>query len=637
MFWKLLIPSGTLGLGVLGFFTGGWHNALFMGVLGLLTIIAVMDYRKFGHNYTATTLLLGVLGLRLGGLFLGLGTALVGFLVVVALIDYFQTTHAIRRNFPLIGWVRYISEAVGDEFRQYWFMNNREELPYPRWKRRYIYRSAKGVNNNLGFGTEQPYRDIGQIHILPGMFPVPDREMANVLPPIVIGPNRRKPYHCPWPINISGMSWGALSEEAVRALSSGGKLANIHMSTGEGGLTPFHLDGVVKRAPANVNLRWKVREQLHKLSRGLIAKPQAPVLETIGGARIVQQLGAAKFGFRKFFMTPSERGFEKVWSNELDWEKLEKTAGNDQIVAFEVKLAQGAKPGQGGKLPKEKITPELAEWRGIEMGVDCYSPNAWDEFHDVPSLFAFIVKMQEVTGKPVGIKIVAGQAEFIRQIAEEMKKTGNGPDFITVDGGEGGTGAAPVALADMAGLPILHAIPLVDKALRDCGVRDKTVIVASGQIATGGDVAVHIAMGADMVNIGRGFLLAEGCIMALRCHTNKCPVGITTQDPRLRRGFDPQDKYVKVANYAMVLQKELIMILKSCGVRTPWELTRHHISVVRQPMVEEPLATLYPYTDGSNGKRNPVLGPLPEPDPANQHTLGPKLVKLGVNAGERHA
>jgi glutamate synthase domain-containing protein 2 len=210
-----------------------------------------------------------------------------------------------------------------------------------------------------------------------------------------------------------------------------------------------------------------------------------------------------------------------------------------------------------------------------------------------------------------------------------MAETGEGPDMITVDGGEGGTGAAPVALADTMGLPILHALPAVDNILREYGVRDEVVLVASGQIAKGSDVALHLAMGADMVNIGRGFLLAEGCIMALRCHTNKCPVGITTQDPKLRRGFDPTDKYVKVANYAMVLQRELMMILKSCGVRTPWELTRKHVTIVREPMVEESMASLIPYADGSNGKRNPTLAPAPEVDPALFDSFGPKLIQIG--------
>jgi glutamate synthase domain-containing protein 2 len=209
-----------------------------------------------------------------------------------------------------------------------------------------------------------------------------------------------------------------------------------------------------------------------------------------------------------------------------------------------------------------------------------------------------------------------------------MKETGEAPDFITVDGGEGGTGAAPVSLADRMGMPILHAIPVVDNILREFGVRNNTVLVASGQIAKGDDVAIAIAMGADMVNIARGNLLAEGCIMALRCHTNQCPTGITTQDPRLRRGLNPLDKYVKVANYNMVLQRELLMFMKSAGVATPWQLTRGHLSVVTSPMVEERMDKIHPYADGSNGERNLPLGPLPADDSSKIDRFGPKLIQI---------
>ncbi len=262
------------------------------------------------------------------------------------------------------------------------------------------------------------------------------------------------------------------------------------------------------------------------------------------------------------------------------------------------------------------------------MGQDCYSPNAWDEFHNVESLFRFITMLQEETGKPVGIKIVLGHEQSIRDIAKHMKETGEAPDFITVDGGEGGTGAAPVSLADRMGMPILHAIPVVDTILREFGVRDNTVLVASGQIAKGDDAAIAIAMDADMVNIARGNLLAEGCIMALRCHTNQCPTGITTQDPRLRRGLDPKDKYVKVANYNMVLQRELLMFMKSAGVSTPWELTRAHLSVVTSPMVEQRMDKIHPYPDNSGGRRNLPLGEIPTDDQGQIDRFGPKLIQI---------
>lgn len=689
MFWIIFTTCSALLGGLAGWTLGEQPAALAFTIVGAFVGIGIRDLTQHKHAILSLTILVGTLGCYFGGLEMGLVAALLAFPLQIAAAEFtqrqspflplslaatflawwlgwhffnpmyglifallafllqvavhdavIQHTHTIRRNFPLLGWFRYGFELIGDELRQYWFMSDIEERPYNRVTRRYIYRSAKGINNNLGFGTQRGYRDVGEIHMLPSMFPISDTErVGNRLPPLVIGPKRRTPYYCPWPINISGMSWGALSEEAVQALSSGAKLANIHMLTGEGGLTPFHLNGVDTRPDTYDRVIYKLKKLRSVCTFGMIKAGVAPAGRVVGGGRIIQQIGPAKFGFRKSTTRAvAEKLVRSVYSavgynpdepfTMLDIDKVRKVADNPQIVGFELKLAQGAKPGQGGKLPKEKITPQLAEWRGIPMGEDCYSPNAWDEFHDVPSLFRFVTMMQELTGKPVGIKIVVGNEESIREIARHMKETGEAPDFITIDGGEGGTGAAPVALADRMGMPILHAIPVVDTILREFGVRDETILIASGQIAKGDDVAIAIAMGADMVNIGRGNLIAEGCIMALRCHTNQCPTGITTQDPRLRRGLDPQDKYVKVANYNMVLQRELLMFLKSAGVRTPWELTRAHLSVVTSPMVEERMDKIHPYPDGSEGKRNLKLGAIPPDDAEQTDRFGPKLIKI---------
>jgi glutamate synthase domain-containing protein 2 len=689
MIWIIFTAFSALLGGLAGWSLGGQPSALAFTIVGVFVAVGIRDLTNHKHAILAFTILAGTLGCYFGGLEIGMVTAvltlplqisladflkrkspvfpfslamtfaawwvgwhffnpmsglifaLLTFLCLVAIHDAtIQHSHTIRRNFPLLGWFRYGFELIGDELRQYWFMSDTEEKPYNRVTRRYIYRSAKGLNNNLGFGSQRDYSKVGEIHMLPAMFPISDSERGgNQLPPLIIGPKRRKPYACPWPINISGMSWGALSEEAVRALSSGAKLANIHMLTGEGGLTPFHTDGVDTRPETLDVVRYHVSKLLSRITFGKVKSLNMPAGKLVGGGRIIMQIGPAKFGFRKSTTRAiAEQLVRSVYSvvghepdepfTMLDIDKVKKVADNDQIVGFELKLAQGAKPGQGGKLPKEKITPQLAEWRGIPMGEDCYSPNSWDEFHDVPSLFRFITMMQELTGKPVGIKIVVGHEDSLREIAEHMKATGEAPDFITIDGGEGGTGAAPVALADRMGMPILHAIPVVDTILRQYGVRDETILIASGQIARGDDVAIAIAMGADMVNIGRGNLIAEGCIMALRCHTNHCPAGITTQDPRLRRGFDPQDKYVKVANYNMVLQRELMMFLKSAGVRTPWELNRSHLSVVTAPMEEVRMDKIHPYPDGSNGKRTVKLGAMPTADDSKMDRFGPKLIPI---------
>ncbi|MBZ0185930.1 MAG: FMN-binding glutamate synthase family protein [Candidatus Obscuribacterales bacterium] len=640
---KHAILAGTLLAATAGWYFFNFEGLALGSILAFCIQLAVNDFALKKNALlpiaAAITFIAWCGGFWFFNPMSGLIFALIGFLTVIGIDDYFlQRKHSILRNFPLLGWFRYGFELIGDELRQYWFMSDREERPYDRDTRRYIYRSAKGVNNNLGFGTSRPYRDVGEIHMLPTMFPTPDViELGNRLPPLVIGKRRRTPYQCAWPINISGMSWGALSAEAVMALASGAKLADIHILTGEGGLTPYHLDGVIKRPARGVMIRHHLKQLAHVASFKLVAKPELPEREIIGGGKIIVQLGPAKFGFRQCLTDTlsgtAERGLRKNWTNKLDWRKIALLSDNDQIVGIEVKLQQGGKPGQGGKLPKEKITEEISEWRGIPMDKDCYSPNAWEEFNNVTTMFEFVAKLQEATGKPVGIKIAVGQESFIEEIARMYQEAGDGPDFITIDGGEGGTGAGPVALADHMGLPILHAIPKVDNILRAHSVRDEVVLIASGQIAKGSDVAIAIALGADAVNIGRGNMIAEGCIMAKRCHTNTCPVGIATQDPRFRRGLDPEDKYVRVGNYNIVLQRELLMILKSIGVRTPWELTRHHLSVVTEPMVEKTMAEVHPYPDGSKGERNPILGEVPANNHDNLDRFGPRLVKI---SGKRY-
>lgn len=693
MFWIIAILTSGLLSALAGFSLGGGvPGAIFLGVLGILVGMAVQHISQHRHAIFAGTLIAGAVGVYFGNITLGITLAALGFLLLLSVHDfilkkdimlpvglfflalfglggwifvgdgeantargaiatvfsligfvtwigvfdhYIQRTHTIRRNFPVIGWARYGLELIGDELRQYWFMGNREEWPYNRITRRYLYRSGKGLNNNLGFGSEENYRETGKIHLLNSGFAIHDKEMGSTLPRLVVGKKRRNPWLPSWPIGIAHMSWGSLSEEAVRALSSGAKLADIHMGTGEGGLTPYHLEGVIKRIPWSVWRQYWLSKALHYVSFGFKANPEKPVGEMVGGGKIVVEIGPAKFGFRRMIMDPfvttGERGFRKIWSDELDWDKLATVALNPQIVAFEVKGGQGAKPGQGGKLPKEKITPELAEFRGVPMDVDCYSPNAWDEFKTVPELVAFITKLQEVTGKPVGYKTPIGMEDFIRELAKHMRDTEKGPDFITIDGGEGGTGAAPVALADTVALPLLHAIPLVDNALREFGVRNDVVLIGSGQIAKGSDIIIAMSLGLDMVHIARAFLIGGlGCIMALRCQTNRCPTGIATQDPRLRRGLDPQDKFVKTANLAMVLQREIIMLCKSLGVRTPWELTRRNLSVVSEPMVSKKLSEIHPYPD--DGLRNPGLAPAKMPSDDDHDPFGPKLIKLEVRA-----
>lgn len=681
MFWFWTITTIACGLvaGLIGFQTGGHPAALAFTVCGTVSVLAIKNIIRtrssvlggciiaftlsayfFGWSSAFVVTLLAfsiqlsiddlvhkrsaILPIALTAAFAswaiafshfdpmtGLIAALLSFITVIGIEDYFlQTNHAILRNFPVIGWFRYGFELIGDELRQYWFMSDTEEWPYNRETRKFIYRAAKGKNHNLGFGSKRDYSKVGEIHMLPTLFPIPDSSEFNRLPPLIIGKNRKHPYACPWPVNISGMSWGSLSAEMVMALSSGALHSNIHMVTGEGGLTPYHTEGAVTRVPFKVKLAYKWKLFLH--NRLGFAKPVEPKGKPVGGGRLVIQLGPAKFGFRQIISDlvsgAEARGFRKRWSNKLDLAALKKACESDQVVALEVKIGQGFKPGQGGKLPKEKITPELAKFRGIPMDENCYSPNNWDEFDDVPSMFAFVKMLQDEIEKPTGIKFPVGQMVFIEQIASQYKELGYGPDFLTIDGGEGGTGAGPAALGDHMGLPILHAIPIVDNMLREYGVRDEVVLIASGQIAKGSDVVIAIALGADMVNVGRANMMAGGCIMAMKCQNNTCPTGVATQDPRLRRGLDPIDKYPKVANYNLVVQRELLQLLKSIGVHNPWELRRCHLSVVDSPFEEVNMETKLPYPDGDDGSRNPTLGDIPEADSDLYDAFGPRLIDL---------
>ena len=468
------------------------------------------------------------------------------FLLLIAIIavrDLTQRNHAVTRNFPVIGHFRYFFEEMGQPMRQYFFAGDLEERPYNRVTRSWVYASAKGQNNYVGFGSQVDHHEPGRMLILPSMYPTLTRPTAELPRPRLIGAKRAQPYQPRRFANISGMSFGALSPNAVRALSYGAKLAECYMSTGEGSLSPYHVEG---------------------------------------GGDILYQIGPAKFGCR----TPDGR---------FDDEKAAAIIALPQVKMVEIKLAQGAKPGKGGVLPKEKITKEIAAIRGIPMGVDCHSPNRFEEFDDAESLLDFVARVRKLTGKPIGLKMVVGSDAEVDALCTEMRRRGDGPDFIAVDGKEGGSGAAPLALADYVGLPLLDALAIVDNELRRHGLREDVTVMAAGKIATGGEVATHIAMGADIVHIGRGFLFSIGCIQALRCHTNTCPTGVTTQNRWLQSGLNPADKRVRVLNYALTLEHDLQMITHACGLEHPRQLTREHVVVNISPGVRKPLLELFPY------------------------------------------
>ena len=466
--------------------------------------------------------------------------------VLIAVRDLTQRRHALTRNFPVIGHCRYLLEEMGQPLRQYFFAGDLDERPYNRVTRSWVYASAKGQNNMVGFGSQVDHNEPGRMHIVPSMYPTlkrADATDADLPRPRLIGAKRPQPYQPRHFANISGMSYGALSANAVRALSRGAKLAGGYMSTGEGSLSPYHVEG---------------------------------------GGDILYQIGPAKFGCR-------------TTDGRFDDAKAAEIVALPQVKMVEIKLGQGAKPGKGGMLPKEKITQEIATIRGIPMGVDCQSPNRFEEFDDALSLLDFIERVRTLTGKPVGLKMVVGSVAEIDELCHEIRRRGDGPDFIAVDGNEGGSGTAPLALADYVGLPLVDALIAVDNALRREGLREDIALIASGKIATGGEVATHIALGADLVHIARGFMFSLGCIQALRCHTNSCPTGVATQHRWLQAGLDPADKGVRVANYALALERDLQMITHACGLTHPSQLHRGHVVMNISPGVRKPLVEMFPY------------------------------------------
>ncbi len=453
----------------------------------------------------------------------------VALIVVFFVIDKTQTGDAIRRNYPVLGRFRGLFTSLGEFFRQYFFAMDREEMPFNRAQRNWVYDAASGAGNTVAFGSTRNLSIPGTPIFMNAVFPPLDDQYGST-EPLVIGPTAREPYAAPSIFNISGMSYGAVSKPAIQALSRGAKMAGIWMNTGEGGLSPFHLEG---------------------------------------GCDIVFQIGTAKYGVR-----------DK--NGALSDERLRAVAAHPQVRMFEIKLSQGAKPGKGGILPGEKVTREIAEIRGIEVGQPSISPNRHVDVNDWADLLDLVRHVRDVTGKPVGFKTCIGSADpwfdFFRLIKE--RGTDHAPDFITVDGGEGGTGAAPMPLIDLVGMPIREAlVRMVD--LRDlAGLHERIRIIASGKLVNPGDVAWAICAGADIVTSARGFMFSLGCIQALKCNRNTCPTGITTHDRHLQAGLVVAEKDKRVAHYAKAVIKEVETIAHSVGVAEPRLMRRQHVRLV---------------------------------------------------------
>jgi glutamate synthase domain-containing protein 2 len=472
-----------------------------------------------------------------------IGSGLI-WLIALYIIDVTQTKQTLRRNFPILGRFRYMFEHMGEFFRQYFFAMDREELPFNRADRSWAYRAAKNVDSTIAFGSTRSLTPTGEVLFLNCPFPTLTEDAA--LPQtVVIGKEyAATPYATNSLFNVSGMSFGALSKQAVLALSKGAKEAGAWMNTGEGGLSSYHLEG---------------------------------------GADIVFQIGTAKYGVR------NDEG------NLCD-EKLKQIAAHKQVKMFEIKMSQGAKPGKGGILPGRKVTAEIAAIRGIPEGLDSISPNGHTDIKNVDDLLDKIVHIRKVTGKPVGFKAVLGREEFITSLINTILKRGleYAPDFITIDSADGGTGAAPQSLMDYVGLPIKESLPFIVDKLIEHGLREKIKIVCSGKLITPAAVAWALAMGADFVTSARGPMFALGCIQALQCNKNTCPTGITTQDPKFQKGLNPKEKSVRVASYLKNMVYEVGTIAHSCGVKEPRELKRKHVRVVSNNGLSISLAQIFP-------------------------------------------
>lgn len=473
---------------------------------------------------------------------LGLG-GLILWVLVLYLIDVRQTQHTIRRNYPVIGRFRYWFEHLGEFFRQYFFAMDREELPFNRAQRSYVYRAAKNVDRNMAFGSTHDIQRPGSILFMNSAFPTLSTDSVGG-DGITVGPHCLHPYTTRSFFNISGMSFGALSAPAVRALSRGAKQAGCWLNTGEGGLSPHHLEG---------------------------------------GADIVFQIGTAKYGVRDL-------------DGHLDDSKLKQVAAHQQVKMFEIKLSQGAKPGKGGILPADKISAEVAATRGIPTGQDSISPNGHPEVRSVSDLLDMIHRVRTITGKPTGIKFVLGEQRWLDGLFHEIQRRGieSAPDFITLDGAEGGTGAAPQPLLDFVGLSINESLPWLIDQLLSHGLRDRIRVIASGKLLTPSRLAWALAMGADFVCNARGFMFSLGCIQAMQCHKNTCPTGITTHDKKLQKGLDITNKSHRVMHYHHNMTYDVGMIAHSCGVSDPRELTRNHVRKVTAEGVSIPMSASHP-------------------------------------------
>ena len=466
--------------------------------------------------------------------------ALATIFSVIGLRDITQTHHSILRNYPIAAHLRFLFEEIRPEMRQYFFEGDRDGTPFSREQRAIVYQRAKMVLATRPFGTQADVYADNFEWLNHSMAPLPVAHVG--FRTRIGGPLCTRPYDASV-FNISAMSFGALSANAIRALSTGAKAGGFAQDTGEGGLSPYH---------------------------------------EAGGGDIVWEVGSGYFGCRNDDGTFSPEKFAEV-------------AGRDQVKMVELKLSQGAKPGHGGVLPAAKVSAEISRIRGVPVGKDCISPARHSVFSTPIELLQFIDRIRTLSGgKPAGFKLCIGHPHEFLAICKAMLATGLAPDFIVVDGKEGGTGAAPQEFIDHLGMPMRDGLNFVHNALIGVGLRERVHVGAAGKIVTGFDMARAFALGADWCNAARGFMFAIGCIQAQICHTDRCPVGVTTQDPSRQRALVVPDKSVRVANFHKATVQSLAEVVAAAGLEHPSDFRPQHVSRRVSPSQIRTFAELYP-------------------------------------------
>ena len=471
-----------------------------------------------------------------------IGIGIVALIIIaIAIHDVLQTRDPILRNFPVVGHGRHLLKELGPKLRQYIVANNNEERPFSRDQREWIARSADKENNYFGFGTDNDLENANSYLIIKQVsFPITDPQKddpgydPNYTIPcakIMGGPrNRKKAFRPNSIINLSAMSYGSLSGAAVEAINKGCAVAGCLHNTGEGGIAGHHDHG----------------------------------------AGLIWQLGTGYYGAR----LENGRFNEKLFAETCD---------RFDVKAIEVKLSQGAKPGRGGVLPSKKITAEISKIRNVPMGHDCLSPAAHIEFSNADELLDFVERLADVTGGiPVGIKSAVGRMEFWHELSELMQSGNRGVDFIAIDGGEGGTGAAPLTFSDHVSLPFKMGFNRVFRVFSEKNLHEQIVFMGAGKLGFPQESLLAMAMGADMISVAREAMLAIGCIQAQICHTGKCPTGVATQNKWLMRGLDPTDKSARLANYLTTLRKEILQLCHACGLRHPAMITTDSFEILQE-------------------------------------------------------